>query len=67
MFDKGDIIIDGGNINFFDINCCVKVLCEKGIYFIGMGVFGGEEGVCFGFLIMLGGVFEVWEVVKLIF
>lgn len=58
--EEGDIIIDGGNLNYLDMNCCVKVLVEKGICFIGLGVLGGEEGVCYGFFIMLGGNVEVW-------
>lgn len=54
-FDKGDILIDGGNIFFKDMMCCNEELVNFGINFIGIGVFGGEEGVLKGFLIMFGG------------
>lgn len=45
LLDKGDVLIDGGNINFYDIMVCNVKLDEFGINFIGMGVFGGELGV----------------------
>lgn len=65
--DKGDIIIDGGNTHFPDTNRRVEYLREKGIYFIGAGVSGGEEGALTGPSIMPGGAPEAWEAVKPIF
>lgn len=65
-FDKGDIIIDGGNIFFQDIICCNCEFLVEGFNFIGIGVFGGEEGVLKGFFIMFGGQKEVYELVVLI-
>ncbi|MEH6453377.1 MAG: decarboxylating NADP(+)-dependent phosphogluconate dehydrogenase, partial [Psychromonas sp.] len=67
LLDKGDIIIDGGNTNYPDTNRRVAALKEKGIYFIGTGVSGGEEGARFGPSIMPGGSPEAWEFVKPIF
>lgn len=67
LLDKGDIIIDGGNTNFPDTNRRVAALKEKGIYFIGTGVSGGEEGARFGPSIMPGGSPEAWPFVKPIF
>lgn len=45
LLDFVDLIIDVGNVNYYDINCCVVDVEENGLRFMGMGVFGGEEGV----------------------
>ena len=67
LLDKGDIIIDGGNSNYPDTNRRVAALKEQGIYYIGTGVSGGEEGARFGPSIMPGGSPEAWPHVKPIF
>jgi len=63
-FEKGDIIIDGGNSNFKDSDKRWKELEQKGIHFIGTGVSGGEEGALIGPSIMPGGSEEAWQYVK---
>ncbi len=65
--NKGDIIIDGGNSHFPDSERRTKYLEEKGLYFIGTGVSGGEEGALKGPSIMPGGSKGAWEAVKPIF
>jgi 6-phosphogluconate dehydrogenase len=65
--EKGDIIIDGGNSHFPDTNRRTRSLNEKGIWFIGTGVSGGEEGARFGPSIMPGGNPEAWPHVREIF
>ncbi|WHN65207.1 decarboxylating NADP(+)-dependent phosphogluconate dehydrogenase [Cysteiniphilum sp. QT6929] len=65
--NKGDIIIDGGNSNFTDSERRTHALKAKGIYFIGTGVSGGEEGARFGPSMMPGGMPEAWGAVKPIF
>ena len=65
--ERGDIIIDGGNSHFPDSIRRTKDLGEKGLYFIGTGVSGGEEGARFGPSIMPGGSPEAWPHVKQIF
>ncbi|WP_224728204.1 decarboxylating NADP(+)-dependent phosphogluconate dehydrogenase [Cysteiniphilum sp. JM-1] len=65
--NKGDIIIDGGNSNFTDSERRTHALKAKGIYFIGTGVSGGEEGARFGPSMMPGGMPEAWDAVKPIF
>jgi 6-phosphogluconate dehydrogenase len=65
--DPGDILIDGGNSNFSDTNRRVRDLQEKGFYFVGSGVSGGEEGALNGPSIMPGGSPEAWPHVKDIF
>lgn len=64
---KGDIIIDGGNSHYPDSGRRMKMLEEKGFYFIGAGVSGGEEGALKGPSIMPGGSAAVWNEVKPIF
>ncbi len=65
--EKGDIIIDGGNSLYTDTNRRCKFLKEKGLYFIGAGISGGEEGARNGPSIMPGGHIEAWPHVKDIF
>lgn len=65
--EKGDILIDGGNSHFPDTNRRCQMLKEKGLYFIGTGISGGEEGARFGPSIMPGGHIEAWPHVKKIF
>ncbi len=62
--DAGDIIIDGGNSNFHDTIRRTKFLEDKGYYFIGCGVSGGEEGALRGPSLMPGGSEKAWEQVK---
>ena len=65
--EPGDIIIDGGNSHFPDTIRRTKYLESKGLYFIGAGVSGGEEGARNGPSIMPGGSPEAWPYVKDIF
>ena len=61
---KGDILIDGGNSHFPDSIRRTKYLEGKGLYFIGTGVSGGEEGALKGPSIMPGGSPAAWPFVK---
>jgi 6-phosphogluconate dehydrogenase len=67
ILEPGDIIIDGGNSNFEDTNRRADFVRSKGIYFLGAGVSGGEEGARCGPSIMPGGHIEAWEYVKEMF
>lgn len=67
LLDRGDIIIDGGNSHFPDTTRRCQMLKSKGIYFIGTGISGGEEGARHGPSIMPGGHPEAWQFVKKIF
>ena len=60
----GDILMDGGNTLFVDTDRRIKELQGTGIYYIGMGVSGGEEGALRGPAIMPGGNSEAWPLVK---
>lgn len=63
----GDCIIDGGNSYFTDTVRRTKYLEEKGLYFIGTGVSGGEEGARNGPSIMPGGSIKAWPLLRDIF
>ena len=63
----GDIIIDGGNSLYQDTTRRVKEVEAKGLFFIGTGVSGGEEGARHGPSIMPGGSAAAWPAVKEIF
>lgn len=65
--EPGDILIDGGNSLFTDTNRRCQSLRKKGIFFIGTGISGGEEGARYGPSIMPGGDSEAWPHVKDIF
>jgi 6-phosphogluconate dehydrogenase len=61
---SGDLLIDGGNTLFLDTDRRIKELQGTGIYYIGTGVSGGEEGALHGPSIMPGGNPEAWPLVK---
>ena len=62
--EKGDLVIDGGNSHFEDTERREKLLNEKNIEFLGVGVSGGEEGARHGASIMIGGNPDVYERVR---
>jgi 6-phosphogluconate dehydrogenase len=61
---KGDVIIDGGNSHWEDTIRREKELKAKGLYFIGSGVSGGEEGARFGPSLMPGGDPEAYKLIE---
>jgi 6-phosphogluconate dehydrogenase len=65
--EKGDLIIDGGNSYFKDTNLRQKVLAEKGILYLGVGISGGAEGARYGPSMMPGGPSEAYERVRALF
>lgn len=60
LLEEGDVILDGGNSFFEDTRRREKALKEKGIYYFGTGVSGGEMGARFGPSIMPGGDREAY-------
>ncbi len=64
LLDRGDVVIDGGNSWFEDTERREAALRADGIYFIGCGVSGGEEGARFGPSLMPGGPDQAWPIVK---
>jgi 6-phosphogluconate dehydrogenase len=67
LLEPGDVIIDGGNSHFPDTNRRTAYVESKGLFFIGTGVSGGEEGALKGPSIMPGGSRAAWPLVKPIF
>ncbi|GAB4816758.1 hypothetical protein N2152v2_003804 [Parachlorella kessleri] len=59
--EPGDIIIDGGNEWYQNTERRQAMLKEKGIFHIGMGVSGGEEGARRGPSMMPGGDAEAYK------
>jgi len=64
VFDKGDVIIDGGNSNYQDTMRRTAYVESEGLFYIGTGVSGGEEGALTGPSIMPGGSPAAWPLVK---
>ena len=59
--EPGDIIIDGGNEWYENTERRQEMLKAKGIFHIGMGVSGGEEGARNGPAMMPGGDAEAYK------
>ncbi len=64
LLSKGDVIMDGGNSFYKDTVRRSSRLEEKGIYFIGTGISGGEEGARNGPSIMPGGDSKAYKLVE---
>ena len=62
----GDLIIDGGNSHFSDTDRRGRSLAEKGLFYMGMGISGGEYGARHGPSMMPGGPKEAYERVRTI-
>lgn len=67
LLDAGDILIDAGNSNYHDTIRRTNEVEDHGLFFIGTGVSGGEEGARNGPSIMPGGSIEAWPYVQPIF
>ena len=67
LLSPGDILIDGGNSFYEDTARRVSYAESRGLYYIGTGVSGGEEGALKGPSLMPGGSKEAWENVRPIF
>ncbi|EQD26629.1 6-phosphogluconate dehydrogenase, decarboxylating, partial [mine drainage metagenome] len=64
FMDQGDLIIDAGNSDYKDTDIREKSLYSKGVWFMGMGVSGGEKGARYGPSMMPGGRPEAYERVR---
>lgn len=63
----GDIVIDGGNTFYKDDIRRAKLLAEKGIRFVDVGVSGGVWGLRVGYCLMVGGEREVYQHLEPVF
>jgi 6-phosphogluconate dehydrogenase len=64
LFEKGDVIIDGGNSNYKEAEPTAAALAEKGIGFVDAGTSGGVWGLNEGYCLMVGGTKESVAVVE---
>lgn len=67
LLSKNDILIDAGNSFFKDTDQRADKLSAKNIFYLGVGVSGGEHGARFGPSIMPGGPEEAYKHVRDIF
>ena len=64
LLSRGDVVIDGGNSFFRDTQRREAAMRERGIYFVGMGVSGGEEGARYGPSLMPGGARAAYDLLR---
>jgi 6-phosphogluconate dehydrogenase len=55
LLSPGDVIVDGGNSRYTDDQQNAKMLAERGIGFLDVGVSGGVWGLENGYALMVGG------------
>ncbi|MEJ2407467.1 MAG: NADP-dependent phosphogluconate dehydrogenase, partial [Candidatus Thiodiazotropha sp.] len=67
LLEAGDIVMDGGNSWFEDTQRRERMLRERGLHFVGVGISGGEEGARHGPSMMPGGSVEAYGEVRPIF
>ena len=67
LLEPEDIVIDGGNSFFQDTIRRTARLEEKGLFYVGTGISGGEEGALTGPSIMPGGSRAAWNQIKPLF
>ena len=60
----GDLIIDGGNSHFTDTENRLNRLQSKQIFFMGLGISGGEAGALHGPSLMAGGSEDAYALSK---
>jgi 6-phosphogluconate dehydrogenase len=67
LCEPGDVVIDGGNSFFKDTQRREAEWRKRGLFFIGAGVSGGEEGARRGPCLMPGGAREAYATVQPVF
>lgn len=61
FLDKGDIVIEAGNSNYGDSIKRAKMLKNKGVEFVDVGVSGGPGGARYGASLMVGGDRRIYD------
>ncbi|MGH9969314.1 MAG: NADP-dependent phosphogluconate dehydrogenase [Pyrinomonadaceae bacterium] len=62
--ERGDIVIDSGNSHFRDTERREQQLKSDGLYLIGSGTSGGEQGALLGPSLMPGGDRQAYEQIR---
>ena len=66
LLEPGDVIIDGGNTHFADTERRTPAVEQLGLWYIGCGVSGGEEGALKGPSLMPGGSAAVLPILTIL-
>ncbi len=64
LFERGDVIIDGGNSNYKETAPLVERLAGQGIALVDAGTSGGIWGLTEGYCLMVGGTDEAVAVAE---
>ena len=64
LLEKGDLLIDGGNSFYKDTLRRGKLLSDKNIHFMDIGVSGGPAGARNGACLMIGGEVDKYKDIK---
>lgn len=64
---RGDLVIDAGNSYFKDTDMRSRMLAEKEIQLLGVGISGGEQGARLGASVMPGGPARAYERMRGVF
>jgi 6-phosphogluconate dehydrogenase len=64
QFERGDVIVDGGNSNYKEAAPTADRLSARGIGFVDAGTSGGVWGLTEGYCLMVGGTDEAVAVVE---
>ncbi|MGC8777490.1 MAG: NADP-dependent phosphogluconate dehydrogenase, partial [Candidatus Caldatribacteriaceae bacterium] len=64
LLEEGDLFMDGGNSFFQDTERRMREVEKKKVFFLGVGVSGGEYGALHGPSIMPGGHREGYDLVR---
>ncbi|UCF68812.1 MAG: NADP-dependent phosphogluconate dehydrogenase, partial [Acidobacteriota bacterium] len=67
LLEPGDLVIDGGNSYFKDTMRREAELAAQRVFFLGVGVSGGEEGARRGPSLMPGGAKQAYTLVAPVF
>ncbi len=62
--EPGDVLLDGGNSHYQDTIRRLEKVESRGLYYVGAGISGGEEGARHGASIMPGGSPKAWPAIK---
>lgn len=67
LLTPGDLVIDGGNSHFLDTERRIKEAEARDLFYLGVGISGGEAGALRGPAIMAGGHPSGYEQVEPVF
>jgi 6-phosphogluconate dehydrogenase len=67
LFERGDVVIDGGNSNYKETAPLVEQLATSGIALVDAGTSGGIWGLNEGYCLMVGGTKEAVAIAEPIF